>query len=89
MRRNLRNWDTQGWQIQIAATKYPIGKKKCRIGYRLSKYTRLGDQYDKKFLLLNKERTRSYPIGRQIHLSKQLDRLEYYIGLSDMGGGDG
>lgn len=91
----MKGFDLQGWMIQCAICSYPRAKrKKCQptAEQSLAKAERLFNKkcqfVDK--LILDKERSDRFPLGRVAHIGRQVDRLEFYLGkLTDMGGSIG
>lgn len=87
----MKGLDTQGWQIQLASAVWPRVKRKRPVK---SWHHRLMVNLDLKSNAIEKvyENTsvfEKYPKGRLKHLIKQMDRFEYYLGLTQIGGGHG
>lgn len=89
----MKGLDTQGWQIQLAKATYPLVKKSRQV-YPIPWYRRLTHKLDQKSNTIEKvyEDTdifEKYPKGRLKHMIRQMDRLEYYLGLTQIGGEHG
>lgn len=88
----MKGLDTQGWQIQLASATYPLTRSKKRLNG--SWYTRLTTKLEKRSQAIEKVYEdpvvfEKYPKGRLKHLIRQMDRLEYYLGLTQIGGEHG
>lgn len=86
----MKGLDTHGWQIQLASVTYPLVKKKRQVNW----YRRLMLKLDNKSVAIekvyeDKDRFEKYPKGRLKHMIRQMDRFEYYLGLTQIGGGHG
>lgn len=85
----MKGLDTQGWQIQLASTAYPLIRRKKPVKAS-DWHRRLTVKLDRKSVAIEEVyedpiRFEKYPKGRLKHMIRQMDRFEYYLGLTKLG----